>query len=160
MSEFYGGGNPQRDPTIPVSLRNRFAGNHAITAARVRASAILAEFHKAEAELIGKAVVLTDGKAGTVEHVRLDELHGLRISIRGHESSWPVSTIKLAQSVEPENVERLNRAYARALHKLHLVDRNDPVADIVARKVIEIGATGISDPEEISQTAIKQLGLP
>ena len=65
---------------------------------QVRASTILAAFHQAEAELVGKAVVLTDGKAGTVEHVWLDELHGLRISIRGHEGKWPVSTIKLAQT--------------------------------------------------------------
>jgi hypothetical protein len=66
--------------------------------AKVRASTIIAEFHKAEAELVGKAVVLSDGKAGTVEYVWLDELHGLRISIRGHEGKWPVSTIKLAET--------------------------------------------------------------
>jgi hypothetical protein len=66
--------------------------------AKQRASTILTEFHKAESELAGTAVVLTDGKAGTVEHVWLDELHGLRISVRGHEGKWPVSTIKLAQS--------------------------------------------------------------
>jgi hypothetical protein len=65
--------------------------------AKTRASTILAEFHKAEAELVGKAVILTDGKAGTVEHVWLEDLHGLRISVRGSEGKWPVSTIKLAQ---------------------------------------------------------------
>jgi hypothetical protein len=42
--------------------------------------------------------VLTDGKAGRVENVWLDELHGLRISIEGHYGRWPVSTIKLAES--------------------------------------------------------------
>lgn len=66
--------------------------------AKVHAFTILAALHKAEAELVGKAVILTDGKAGTVEKVWLDELHGLRISIRGHEGRWPVSTIKLAQA--------------------------------------------------------------
>ena len=65
--------------------------------AKARAATILAELHKAEAELVGKAVVLSDGKAGTVEFIWLDELHGLRISVRGHEGKWPVSTIKLAQ---------------------------------------------------------------
>ncbi len=65
--------------------------------AQRRAFIILAEFHRAEAELVGKGVVLSDGKAGTVDHIWLDELHGLRISIRGHEGKWPVSTIKLAQ---------------------------------------------------------------
>jgi hypothetical protein len=63
-----------------------------------RASTILDAFEKAQTELVGKAVILTDGKAGTVEKVWLDELHGLRISIRGHDGKWPVSTIKLAQS--------------------------------------------------------------
>jgi hypothetical protein len=64
---------------------------------KVRASAILSEFEQAQTELVGKAVVLTDGKAGTVERVSLDELHGLRISIRGHDGKWPISTIKFAQ---------------------------------------------------------------
>ena len=63
-----------------------------------RASTILGAFEQAQAELVGKAVVLTDGKAGTVENVWLDELHGLRISIGGHYGKWPVSTIKFAQS--------------------------------------------------------------
>jgi hypothetical protein len=62
------------------------------------ASTILGAFEKAQSELLGKAVVLTDGKAGTVANVWLDELHGLRISIGGHDGKWPVSTIKLAQS--------------------------------------------------------------
>ena len=53
----------------------------------------------AQSDLVGKCVILTDGKAGTVERVWLDELHGLRISVAGHEGKWPVSTIKLAQDV-------------------------------------------------------------
>ena len=63
----------------------------------VRSTTILREFEQVQAELIGKAVILTDGKAGTVEAVWLDELHGLRISIRGHDGKWPISTIKMAQ---------------------------------------------------------------
>jgi hypothetical protein len=67
-------------------------------AVKRRASQILNVYGEAQAELIGKAVVLTDGKAGTVENVWLDELHGLRISIRGHDGKWPVSTIKFVES--------------------------------------------------------------
>lgn len=52
---------------------------------KLRTSTILRAFDEAQSELIGKAVVLTDGKAGTVENVWLDEFHGLRISIRGHD---------------------------------------------------------------------------
>jgi hypothetical protein len=65
--------------------------------AKVRASTILSEFEQAQTELMGKAVVLTDGKAGTVEGVWLDEMHGLRVSIRGHDGKWPISTIKFVQ---------------------------------------------------------------
>jgi hypothetical protein len=62
------------------------------------ASTILGAFEQARTELIGKAVILTDGKAGTVENVWLDEFHSLRISIKCHDGRWPVSTIKFAQS--------------------------------------------------------------
>jgi hypothetical protein len=62
------------------------------------ASNILNEYGAAQSELIGKAVVLTDGKAGAVENVWLDELHGLRISIKGHDGRWPVSTIKFTET--------------------------------------------------------------
>jgi hypothetical protein len=62
------------------------------------ASTILSAFEDAQSELVGKAVVLTDGKAGTVENLWLDEFHGLRISIRGHDGKWPISTIKFAQN--------------------------------------------------------------
>ena len=57
-----------------------------------RASTILGAFEEAQSELVGKAVVLADGKAGTVENVWLDELHGLRISIIGHTAAGFVPT--------------------------------------------------------------------
>ena len=64
---------------------------------KLRASTILGAFEQAQSELVGKAVILMDGKAGTVESIWLDELHGLRISIGGHDGKWPISTVKLAQ---------------------------------------------------------------
>ncbi|WP_245332144.1 PRC-barrel domain containing protein [Bradyrhizobium sp. NAS80.1] len=55
---------------------------------------ILRELRAAERELVGKAVVLTDGKAGTIDRVFVDNDHGLRVSIRGHDGRWPISTVK------------------------------------------------------------------
>ena len=81
--------------------------------AKIRAAVILDEFEQANTELVGKAVVLTDGKAGTVEGVWLDEAHGLRISIRGHDGKWPVSTIKFCQST----VRRRARSWAQGLRR-------------------------------------------
>src|ERR1700682_925097 len=57
------------------------------------ATAMLDLFYKAH-ELIGVGAVLTDGTAGAIESIRLDDDHGLRISIRGHPGFWPVSKLK------------------------------------------------------------------
>lgn len=62
-----------------------------------RALIILREFEQAYKDMKGRAVVLSDGKAGNVENLRLDELHGLRVTIGGHEGEWPISTIRLAE---------------------------------------------------------------
>jgi hypothetical protein len=69
-----------------------------ITSVRRRALTILQAFGEAEAQLVGKAVILTDGTAGTVEAIWLDDFHGLQISVKGHPGKWPVSTVKFAQS--------------------------------------------------------------
>ena len=72
-------------------------GEAGITTVKGHALAILHAFGEADAQLVGKAVILTDGTAGTVESVWLDDVHGLRISIKGHPGKRPVSTVKFAQ---------------------------------------------------------------
>ena len=62
-----------------------------------QAATILSAYQEACALLIGKSVALTNGRAGTVESVWLDDLHGLRISIRDHDGKWPVSTIRFPE---------------------------------------------------------------
>ncbi len=69
--------------------------------ARLRASVILHEFEQARSELLGKGVILTDGKAGTVDNVILDELHGLRLHLRGHDGNWPIATLKMVEPGQP-----------------------------------------------------------
>jgi hypothetical protein len=63
-------------------------------------------------------------------------------------------------NIKSEEVERLNRAFTFTLRSLSLVDRDDPVCEIVARKIVEIDAAGTHEPEEIAKLAIKQLGIP
>jgi hypothetical protein len=59
----------------------------------------------------------------------------------------------------PDAIESLNLASKQALRSLHLVDRDDPITELVARKIIEIAATGVHDAAEIANIAVKQLGL-
>jgi hypothetical protein len=58
-----------------------------------------------------------------------------------------------------EKVERLNAAFNLTLKRLNLVDRNDPLCEMVARKIIELGADGMTDPREIADRAVKEIGL-
>jgi hypothetical protein len=36
---------------------------------------------------------------------------------------------------------------------LELVDRRDPVTEMVAKKVIDVGTSGVTDPQEIADIA-------
>jgi hypothetical protein len=71
----------------------------------------------------------------------------------------PIDRLFRAGKIQSEEVERLNRAFTFTLSKLSLVDRNDPICDIVAQKVIELDKTGIHDPQEIAKRAAKELGI-
>jgi hypothetical protein len=55
--------------------------------------------------------------------------------------------------------ERFSQAFTRTLKSLNLVDREDPLCDLIARKIIEIDAAGIHDPKEIAKIAAQQLSL-
>jgi hypothetical protein len=68
-----------------------------MSALQDRAVAILREYEQAQTEFRGNAVLLTSGIAGAIENIHLDPLHGLRITVVGHEGDWPVSTVRLAQ---------------------------------------------------------------
>src|ERR1700747_2180548 len=76
--------------------KDKEPADNPVGTAHESALVILREFETARANLVGKGVSLSDGKAGTINRIFLDELHGLRISIEGHEGEWPISTVKLA----------------------------------------------------------------
>jgi hypothetical protein len=46
----------------------------------------------------------------------------------------------------PEQISILSEAYEQTLRTLCLVDRNDPITEMIAKKIIEIGQTGIKEP--------------
>jgi len=72
-----------------------------------------------------------------------------------------VAIYKLLQNTPlgPDEISRLTKAYERTLKALRLKDRDDPLTQLIAKKIFEIGQTGIEDPAEISKLAIKQLGI-
>ena len=58
-----------------------------------------------------------------------------------------------------DEIELLNKAFTRALNLLGVADRNDPLCDMVARTIIEVGATGVSEPRKIAEMAVALIGL-
>ena len=70
----------------------------------------------------------------------------------------PLDQLLKRRGIGSEDSRRLKRAFNLALNALNLVDRNDPICEIVAHKIIEIGLNGNRNPREIAALAIKQLG--
>jgi hypothetical protein len=59
-----------------------------------------------------------------------------------------------------DDIERLAAAYDDALQVLHISDRNDPINEVIARRIIEGARAGVRDPCALCQMAIKDLMVP
>ncbi|WP_407150583.1 hypothetical protein [Bradyrhizobium sp. ORS 86] len=70
----------------------------------------------------------------------------------------PIRRLLKTRKYTPEEIELLNEAFDRALRALGLVDRDDPLCEMVARTVIEVGVAGAS-AKEIAETAVARIGL-
>ncbi|QOG23173.1 hypothetical protein [Bradyrhizobium sp. SEMIA] len=62
-------------------------------------------------------------------------------------------------AIEPEMVSRITAAYGQALHTLCVKDRDDPLAEMIAKKIIKIAQSGVHEPAKISALAIKELDV-
>lgn len=58
------------------------------------------------------------------------------------------------------DIDRMVAAYEAALKLLGMTDRNDPVCELVAKKIIEIDRNGEHDPPRMCARALKELGIP
>jgi hypothetical protein len=60
-------------------------------------------------------------------------------------------------SLPADDIALLVAAYEQTLRALRLADRTDPITELVARKIIEVGESGLRDAAEISRRAVKSL---
>ena len=60
----------------------------------------------------------------------------------------------------PEDIDRMSRAYEAALELLALPSRKEPLAELIAAKIIQVYRTGEKDPPRLCARAIKELGVP
>jgi hypothetical protein len=66
-----------------------------------------------------------------------------------------------SEAFEPEDVALMSNVFEDLLQTLGLVDqREDPVATLVAQKVIELAQVGVRDPIRLRQLTLEAFGLP
>jgi hypothetical protein len=61
-------------------------------------------------------------------------------------------------SFGPDEIKAMTAAYEAALVDLGLVDRDDPITEIVATAIVSITSTGELDPLLIKDRALNTLG--
>ena len=63
------------------------------------------------------------------------------------------------QSFDPEMTRIMGDAFNSAARSLH--DRGQPavVQEIIAKRIIDIAATGVRDSEQLARQALKSLGI-
>ncbi len=74
-------------------------------------------------------------------------------------AGMPIYRLLQNSPLGPEELKVLTDAYEQTLRRLSLVDRNDPITELVARKIIELGQRGVREVTQLSELAIKELGV-
>jgi len=69
----------------------------------------------------------------------------------------PIRRLLGESALDPEAVKAMTTAFEDALRQLELVDRSDPLTEIVALEIIEIGRNGERDPARIRELALQKL---
>jgi hypothetical protein len=59
----------------------------------------------------------------------------------------------------PDEIKAMAAAYEGALIDLQLIDRNDPLTELIAKAIVNVTATGERDPEKIKERALNALGV-
>ena len=73
----------------------------------------------------------------------------------------PVAIYRLIASgtFGPDEIKAMAAAYEGALIDLQLMDRNDPLTELIAKAIVNVTATGERDPENIKERALNALGV-
>jgi len=71
----------------------------------------------------------------------------------------PLYRLLRENAFDQADVDRMVAAYEAALSLLKLKNREDPICELVAKKVIEITRNGERDPPRICARALTELGV-
>ena len=63
-------------------------------------------------------------------------------------------------SFDQDDIERLVAAYEEALRTLHISDRDDPINEVIAQRIVEGARAGVLEPDALCKMAVKDLMVP
>ncbi|MCP1974299.1 hypothetical protein [Bradyrhizobium elkanii] len=114
--------------------------------------------HKNEKRTMSQAIGVARSYASKRATAETDSMLGRNPDLGGVRT-MPIKRLLEMGKYPPEKVEILTKAFSLALGFMGLVDRDDPLCELVARKVIEVAGTGPSDPKQIAEAAVARIGL-
>ena len=62
-------------------------------------------------------------------------------------------------SYGPDDINAMTAAYESALVEIGMVDRDDPLTEMLAKSILTVTATGERDPEKIKERALHALRI-
>jgi hypothetical protein len=65
------------------------------------------------------------------------------------EKLMPIYRLLRGKAFDPEHCQAMGIAFEGVLSELRLNNRNDPLCELVAMKVIELGQQGVHDPKQL-----------
>jgi hypothetical protein len=71
-----------------------------------------------------------------------------------------ISPFLQGQPFDPETLNALGLAYDKARRHLHDTGQPAVVQELIAERIIAIAKTGLSDPDQLAQRALADLGVP
>jgi hypothetical protein len=71
----------------------------------------------------------------------------------------PLSRLLEGGAFDQSDINRMGAAYEAALQLLRLYDKDDPLCELVARKIIEVMQSGVRDPSHLCAKALRELGV-
>lgn len=72
----------------------------------------------------------------------------------------PIYRLLQEAAFDADAVEVMGAAYEAALQLVMLRDRQDPLTELIASKIIELYRAGERDPPRLCAQALQELGVP
>ncbi|HEY3656379.1 MAG TPA: hypothetical protein VGL34_15550 [Steroidobacteraceae bacterium] len=96
---------------------------------------------------------------GNLEQIK--SLTTLGWALQFPKTNWgipmPIYALLQGRAFEAEQCQAMGLAFETLLEELGLKDRNDPLCELVAKKIIELGERGERDPQRLFQLALADI---